>query len=261
MTDTTRFTRWFGAALIGLVTVSGTASAQGRTAPKAPPPPPQPRPNPVVTPTIGVVSPPAYVYRPSPTIITPGYYTPPAILTNPWTGPTFIPSTYQPPLAISKDPGQYVTFPSGIKVNPVTRTTYNPYTDTFVRPNGATYSRDFWTGTYTNPLTGGVYDPVSGIRVRPAVTVGLNQGPASPWATNPFPVTPWVNPNPFLNVNPVVGPNPFLNPVGVQPAVGFVNPLAGNNVGPFGPNQVVQLPQAAPLVRPFGAFGPLPGLQ
>lgn len=272
------------AATATLLGIADVARAQGRTAPKPPQPTPQPRPVAPRQPVVGVVTPPAYVYRPTPTVITPPLYTPPAIVQNPWGVPTILPSTYTPPIAISKDPGKYVRFPSGIQVNPSTRTIYNPYTDTFVRPDGTTYARDFWTGSYTNPLSGGVYNPYTGVTIRPAWTMGLTQGPFSPWATNPLSVNPIlpnpainpnpflanpvINPNPFLNLNPVVNPNPFLaNPaLGVNPNLaanpfGVANPVGfgglGNNLGQ---PALVNLPPLVPLARPQGLLGPLPGL-
>lgn len=263
------------AAALGMLgfTTDAAAQGQGRTAPKSPPVVTPQRPNPAPAPVIGVVSPNPNIFRPTPTVITPPLYTPPAIIGGPW-GPTFIPSTYTPPLAISKDPGKYVTFSNGMKVNPATRTLYNPYTDTFVRPNGTTYGRDPWTGGYSNPLTGGTYNPWTGVSVHPAWSLGLSTGGFSPW-TNPIGASA-LAPNPFLNPNPFVNPNPFLNPVAVNPLVnpnpiGVNNPFAApgwNNDAQFANadngfgngNGLVNLPPVAPLVRPVGAFGPLPGL-
>ena len=139
------------AAAVGVIALAGTADAQLPA-----------RQVPVVTPPI---TNPAILRSITPTRTTfvPGFYQPP--VWGSWSGPVY-PGYYRPPTVVQNSPGRFIRLPDGKVWNPTTGTFYSRHFNTFSGANG-TYYPNPWTGTYTNPVTGGSYNPWSNTMQRP----------------------------------------------------------------------------------------------
>jgi hypothetical protein len=157
-------------AAVGVLALAGSAAAQrpGLPARQGPVVVTPPITNPTVLRSITPVQ----------TAFVPGTITPPTWGYSPWAGPVVQPGFYTPPTIVQNSPGRFVRLPDGKVWNPTTGTFYSPWFNTFTGASG-TFHANPWTGTYTNPVTGGSYDPRTNMMVRPF------------WPGTPITRNPW----------------------------------------------------------------------